>query len=339
MARRWVVSGLLALPLWFGFAGSSAGRTLPLLPLARGEVRVLLGDSPYWLPVSGPTELSLLAGPPRGSGSGLNAYVALQSDAQGCAGSASADHGRKLTFAGFFSGRFRLPRQSALAPTGGAEPGVYMAHAAATIAQHGRVRACVWIAPRPTSNARPAVQEIPLLNGLFAASVAALPDGQAGPSSTYSLDAVDVLRPFSYGVATTVCGATTRDPRQSVAAGDPASESLSLGSGNCPTDATTFSFFAAGGHSLGRLTYPLADAGAGPPVVVHLGACDLNAAAATTLAAARTYVAAVGCQVGRILKAPYDKALPRGYVTEAQVDGGIAQIAPRGTKIDLVLDG
>ncbi len=340
MPRRWVVSGLLAVLTSFGLAGSALGRTLPLLPLARGQIRVLLGDSPYWLPVSGTsTGLSLLSGPPRGSGRGLNAYVALQSDRQGCAGSANADHGRKLTFASFYSGRSRLPRLSALAPTGGAERGVYMAQASTTVTQRGRVRACVWLASQPSANTRPVVQEIPLLNGLFAASVAALPTGQAGPPSSYAVDAVDVQKPFSYGVSTTVCGVTTRDPRQQVAVGEPASDSVTIGSGNCPADASTFSFFAAGGRSLGRLTYTMADASASAPVIAHAGACDLNAVAGTTLAAAQTYVAAVGCRVGRLLKAPYDKTLPRGYVTEAQVDGGIAQIAPRGTKVDLVLDG
>jgi hypothetical protein len=329
----------LALALPLGTAGSALARTLPLLPLAHGQVRVLLGDSPYWLPVSGATGLSLLAGSPRGSGSGLNAYIALQSDAQPCARSANADHGRKLTFNGFFSARFRLPRLSPLAPTGGAQRGVYMAQASTTVAQHGRVRACIWIAPQPTSNARPAVQEIPLLNGLFAASVAALPDGQAGPPSSYSVDAVDVLKPFSYRVSTTVCGTTTSDPRQSVAAGDQASASVTIGSGNCPADASTFSFSAARGRSLGKLIYTVADAGASPLVVAHLGACDLNGAAPTTQAAAKAYVAAVGCRVGRLLRAPRDKSLPRGYVSEVQVDGGIAQIAPRGTKVDLVING
>jgi hypothetical protein len=201
------------------------------------------------------------------------------------------------------------------------------------------VRACVWLASSPTTSTRPVVQEIPLLNGLFAASVAALPTAQAGPPSSYSVDAVDVQKPFSYGVATTVCGVTTRDPRQQVAVGEPASDSVTIGSGNCPADASTFSFFASGGHSLGRLTYTVADASTSPPLVAHAGACDLNSVAGTTLTAAQTYVVAVGCRVGRLLKAPYDKALPRGYVTEAQIDGGIAQIAPRGTKVDLVLDG
>jgi hypothetical protein len=214
-----------------------------------------------------------------------------------------------------------------------------MANASTTVAQRGQARACVWLASAPRTNTRPVVQEIPLLNGLFAASVAALPDGQAGPPTSYSVDAVDVLRPFSYGVATTVCGATTSDPRQHVAVGEPASDSVTIGSGNCPADASTFSFFAAGGRSLGRLTYTLADASASPPIVAHAGACDLNGAAATTLPAAEAYVGAVGCRVGRLLRAPYDKTLPRGYVTEAQVDGGIAQIAPPGTKVDLVLDG
>ncbi len=330
---------MLASLLVLGSGSAALGRTLPLLPLAHGQVRVLLGDSPYWLPVSGATELSLIAGPTRGSGKGLNAYVALQSDAQGCARSAGADHGRMLTFPSFFSGRFLLPRLSALAPNGGAERGIHLAQTSATITQRGRVRACVWIAPKPTTNTRPVVQEIPLLNGLFAASAAALPDGSTGPPSSYSVDGIYVGRALRFDVATTVCGLTTHDPSQSVAVGDRASESITIGSGDCPADASTFSFFATGGRSLGKLTYTLADAAASPLVVGHLGACDLNGAAATTLAAAQTYVGAVGCRVGRLLRAPYDHAFPRGYVTEAQVDGGIAEIAPRGTKVDLVVDG
>jgi hypothetical protein len=331
---------LLTSLLGFGIVGSAAARTLPLLPLARGQVRVLLGDSPYWLPVSGrATQLSLLAGPARGGQRGLNAYVALQSDAQRCAASARSDRGAKLTFAAFFSGRSLLPAQSPLAPDGGAERGVYAATASTTVRQRGQVRACIWIARKPTARTRPIIQEIPLLNGLFAASVAALPGGHRGAPSSYSADGVYVLKPFSYDVATTVCGTTTTDPRQSVAAGAQASELVAIGSGDCATDASTFSFFGAGGRSLGQLSYTVAQASARPFVVAHLGACDLNGAAATTLAAAESYIGAVGCRVGRILRSPYDKALARGAVAEVQVDGGIAQIAPLGTTVDLVVDG
>lgn len=329
----------MALVASLAVAGTAQALKLPLLPLARGHVRVLLGAQPYWMPVSGRTTLTLLAGPATRRQKALNAYIALHRAGQSCAASAKGDTASKLTFTSFFSGANVLPPVNPLAPNGGGERGVAAASEAVTVRQRGTVRACVWLAKQPATRTRAIVQQIPLLDGLFAASVAALPAGLHGAPTSFSLDGFSVGSGFRYRVTSTVCGASTTDQMQSVASETQATELVSIGSGNCPSDTWAFSFTTPKGRSRGSISYALADFTATPWVIGHLGACDLTGATATTLAAARAFVAGVGCRVGRVLTQPYDKAVPRGMVSMVQVDGGVAQIAPPGTTVDLVVDG
>jgi hypothetical protein len=70
-----------------------------------------------------------------------------------------------------------------------------------------------------------------------------------------------------------------------------------------------------------------------------VGGCDLNGVGGLSLGDARRYVSAVGCRVARVLTAPHSSTVPRGDATAAQVDGGIAPVAPPGTSVDLVVNG
>jgi hypothetical protein len=323
---------LLALP------GGALARRLPLLPLGRGQLTVLLGQTAQWQPEAGAAQtLTLIGGAPRSRhAGGLNAYVALQSASRACAGSARADHARLLTIGGFYRSGNLVRRGSALAPDGGAGRGAHAASAdAGVLHERGSVRACVWLARQPGARARPTSQLIPLLNGLFAAAVWPTP----APARGYSLDAGAVGTGFSYSVSSVVCGSPHSGSRTRVAAGDEAADTISIGSLDCPTDGSSFNFFGSGGSALGAIVYTAAEAVGSPAVIGHLGGCDLDGLAGMSLAAARRYVAAVGCRTGRVLTAPFDSSLARGLVAEAQVDGGQATLAPAGTAVDLVTDG
>ena len=76
-----------------------------------------------------------------------------------------------------------------------------------------------------------------------------------------------------------------------------------------------------------------------PPVVQHAGACELDPVTGTPLADAEQYVQADGCAVADVLVAPTQSGIPRGSVIDAQVDGGIAEVAPAGGAVDLVIAG
>jgi hypothetical protein len=337
--RRGVLTAVVLASLGLAATASRSASATPLLALHRGQVVVLIGQQPQWLPVSGrPTELTLLAGPPAPGAGRLAAYVAVQPAARSCAASASADHGQKVSFPRFFAAANLVQPGDPLAPSGGSAHGVRAAVAAITLHQPAAAQACVWIASRPSATARPIAQPITMLNGLFAASVTAAPTAGAGLSHAYSLAAIDVGRAFSYGVSRIVCGRNAIDPAQRVAAAIEATADFSVGTADCPDDETTFSF-TAGGGSLGTLTYPLVGVVANPPVVARLGGCELGQAAGMTVPGAEAYLLADGCSVGRVLTAPYDGALPRGAVAMFQVDGGVAEVAPAGTAVDIIRNG
>lgn len=318
--------------------------TLPLLPLTRGQLLVSLGDPPQWLPEAGvPIGLTVFSGAPRHAhAAALNAYIALQAPTKECAATPRADRpGRLLEVPHLYEAGHLLSATSPFTPGGGAEAGDYAATlSGVVIHQSGSVRACVWLARKTTQRGLAAVQNIQLLNGLFAASVSAVPS--ASPThgdQTYTMNAISVGGPLTVSAATSQCGTRSSDPPQTVADGEVASESFAYGKASCPTDGSTFKFSAPNQRSLGTLTYTLAQASAAPPEVSSLGACELDALTVTTLAAAEQYLEDVGCRVGRLLVSPRQTGVPRGSVLEAQVDGGVAEIAPRGTAVDLVLNG
>jgi hypothetical protein len=339
MLRRLMpVTALLAV-LIATAAASTAGAT-QLLPLARGQLRVLLGPSGEWQPQAGlPLTLTLLAGPPRTRhAQSLRAFVAIQPVGQSCARSPAGDHHRLLDLGAIYrDGTLVANQSSPLAPLGGATRGVHAAsvNGVELSGKASSVLACTWLDTTARKPARATAQQIPLLGGLFAAAVWA-----AGtPASAYSLDALSVGNGFAYQTSSEFCGRTSNGPQASVPAGHEAALQVSITSIDCPVDGSTFTFVGPGGTALGTIQYTLTNANAVPAVIGHAGACDLAGVAGMSVAAARRYVATVGCSVGRVLTAPADGALARGTVTAAQVDGGIAPIAPDGTKVDLVTDG
>jgi hypothetical protein len=341
MSRR-LVAVLAVLGLVPALPAAAAPRTQPLLPLARGQVDVSLGTPPEWRPESGrPLTLTLFAGRPAASSAAArrdNGYVALQPVARGCARSAAADGIRPLHVirALYSGGRLISVRGSLFAPAGGAAPGDYEADLPGVVVrQHGAVRVCVWIARSPRRGGLAGRQDLPLLDGLFAASVAVLP---GGPAREYSLSAVDVGREFRYTTVTHACGRTTTEAPLGVEDGGLGAESVSYSARACPGDGSVFSF-TSGGRSLGSLTYTVQQAAAAPPAIAALGGCELGPVDGAPPEFAIRYVQAAGCTVARVLTQPYSPDVPRGHVVEAQVDGGVAEVAPSATAVDLVVNG
>jgi hypothetical protein len=325
-------------------AGSAGTAPLhPLLPFARGQLKVLLGQGPSWQPVAGtPLTLTLFSGRPRPRVSAkTNAYITLQSPSQRCARSAKGDHhAQRLEIPSYYVATHLVTKTSIFTPGGGAAAGTYAVSLSGVIVSGvGSVRVCVWLANKPKVKTRPYSQTIPLIGGLFAASVSNVPALGISGSGAYALNAVYVARSFNYSVSTERCGTDEVDPAQSVAPGALAAESISLLRQPCAGDESVFSFTAPGRGALGSITYTATQAMTNPAGVGVLGGCELDPITVTKLSVATAYVVADGCKVGRLLVAPDDPTLPRGAVTEAQVDGGIAEVAPAGTTVDLVLNG
>lgn len=324
-------------------AGSAVATPLqPLLPFARGQLKVLLGQGPSWQPVAGtPLTLTLFSGRPRrGVSAKTNAYITLQSPRQRCARSAAGDHAHKLVIPAYYAATDLVSKTSIFTPGGGAAAGTYAAGLSGVIVSGvGSVRACVWLANKPKAKTRPYSQTIPLIGGLFAASVSDVPALGVSGSAAYALNAVYVARSFNYTVSTVRCGSDQVDPSQSVGPGALAAESISFPGQPCAGDDSVFTFTAPGRGALGSITYTSTEATTNPAGVGVLGGCELDPITVTRLAVAAAYVVADGCKVGRLLVAAVDPKLPRGAVTEAQVDGGIAEVAPAGSTVDLVLNG
>jgi hypothetical protein len=323
-------------------ARPASAHLLPLLPLARGQLIVSLGAPPQWLPVAGrPLTVTLFSGRPAlRRPAGVNAYISFQRTGRRCPASPAADRRNELVIPGYYARSHLVTATSSFAPGGGARAGDYeYGIPGVTVHQSGATRACVWLASKPTQHTRAHVQDIPLLNGLFAASVSNVPSDAPRSGTVYNVSAVDVARRFRYAISTENCGTTYHDGPHTVADGTIATAAITFGKVPCEGDGSTFTFTATSGRSLGTLTYTAADAVAVPAAVAVLGGCELDPVTVTTLADAEQYLAADGCQIGRVLVAPFQRGIRRGAVVEAQVDGGIASVAPRGTKVDLVLNG
>jgi hypothetical protein len=367
---RLTIRATLAALLCVAWAGATAAAqpptVKPLLPLARGGLLLSLGQPPAWQPVTGqPLTVTLFSGRPAVTPTtGLNAYIGLQSVVSACPASPRTEHGRLLTIDNYYQSADLLAPTSLFAPGGGAQAGDYQA-AIPNIALAGgdQLRACLWIGrnrrlrphrrghgkkrhePLPPGRIVPGkmvdgpiTQDIPLLDGLFAASVSDVPSAGAAQRATYTLDAAAVTRSFSYTVRTSQCGKTTAAPALQVAAGTLASEVVAVPGATCRGDGSQFAFTVAGA-SLGSIAYGPAQAEASPPTVIALGGCELDPVVGASVTAASRYVESDGCTVGNLLAAPFQAGLPRGAVIEAQVDGGVAELAPNGTRVDLVLNG
>jgi hypothetical protein len=317
-------------------------RTFSLLPFSRGQLLVSVGTPPSWQPVADqPTTVTLFSGRPAlRSKSGINAYVGFQRTTRRCPAKASQDSTHELTIANFYASSHLVTRSSPFAPGGGSQRGDYAVSVPDVVLTGSHaVKACIWLSKKPSKRSRATSQDIPLLNGMFAASVSNVPSASPGQGNAYTLDAVDVARTFSYSALTLECGTSYTDRPRSVAPGTLGTETISVLKSPCSGDGSTFSFSSGSGASLGRLAYPAGDAIAAPPVAVPLGACELDPVTVTPVTDAEQYVESVGCSVGRLLVAAPERGIPRGAVVEAQVDGGIAQVAPRGSVVDPVLNG
>lgn len=254
----------------------AAGAT-PLLPLARGQLQVLLGNPSEWQPLSGsPLRVTLIAGPPRGH-LGDSAYITLQRTGVRCASSPAAAHAQ-LRLADYYSSTDLLSRQrSDLAPNGGTQSGDYAATLDSIVVHpRGQVRACVWLARTANSQSHPFTETIPLLNGLFGATVSAAPAGAGGMPGAYAMDARSAGRTFAYSVASDVCGSLSGSGRTTVPTDDAADFTVSVNATDCPIDGSRFSFFTPAGRTLGSIAYSDGEAAASTPAIAHLGGCDLN---------------------------------------------------------------
>lgn len=323
-------------------AHASQARVLPLLPFAPGQLVVSLGNPPSWQPVAGqPLTMTLFSGRPVSRrASRQNAYVGFQSAARRCPATPAGEHAHLLSIDRYYKSENRVTGSSPFTPGGGAAAGDYQASIPGVVIHGARtIRACIWLSSSTRRRAPATVQDIPLLTGMFAASVSNVPSAISGAGRAYTLNAVHVAKQFSYSVTTRECGARYRTATKRVAPGTLATESVSFLASPCTGDASQVNFTAAAGGSLGALSYTPAQATSTPPTVAAVGACELDPVTATKLSDAVSYVQSDGCLVGNILAAPFRSGIPRGAVVEAQVDGGIAEIAPKGTVVDLVLNG
>jgi hypothetical protein len=330
----------------------------PLLSLAPGHFSVSLGPAaPEWLPLSGrPETLTLIAGRPRSRGAArANAYVGVIPATARCGATPSASDRPFLTFPAFFSAADSARQITPFTPDGGAAGGTFLASGGSVHLPAGRaVRACIWLGSSPGAGVRPhrhrhhrgpaqagahlaASEQIGLLNDAFAASVSNLTGAGPGHGGVL-MSAISGGHRFTYRTTRLVCGATATDPPVSVPAATPASAEISIGPSPCTSDATTFAFSVAGG---GRrtLTYPVTDALADPPVSVGTGGCELDPLTGARLAAALSYLAADGCRLAGLQVTPFRGPLGRGTVAWAAVNGGVAELAPAGSAVTLVLNG
>jgi hypothetical protein len=338
LAAAWAV----ALALLAGAGRSQAQSSpqppvAPLLALARGQLLASLGTPPQWLPESGvPTTLTLFAGPRSDAGLANNAYIALQRASRRCARSAAGDHATLITLTTpFVSANLILHERGS--PWAGAPKDVYaLTVGPLTLHEARAVRVCVWLAPTPRARALALSQSIPLLNGLFAASVSTLANPSGG---AYTLDAIDVGRVFSYSIATLNCGDHYADTSGPVSDGQLATDSIAIGTNPCAGDGSIYTFTAANGSEIGTLGFSITQAVSPQPVVAAIGGCELDPIAGTPVNIAEGYVEAVGCRVKQLIVGPYSTSLPRGSVVEAQVTGGLAEVAPRGAAVDLEING
>jgi hypothetical protein len=313
----------------------------PLLPLHRGQLVVSLGPPGQWLPESGtPTSLTLLSGAPRSPRAVAdNAYIALQRTTRACGHTPARDREPLRVIPAFYAHHDLISAQPG-SPYAGAQAGDYAAAVSGiVITESKRVRACVWIASGPTSRGLASSYVIRLLNGLFAASVSTLPNAGTSADGAYTLDAIDVGREFAYAVTTLQCGDHYRDASSAIPDGQLASDSVAIETYPCAGDGSTYAFTRVGGRKLATLTYTETQATAPAPEISSAGGCELDPLTVVPLDVAGAYLQAVGCRIGRLLIAPYERAFPLGAVMEAQVDGGLAEVAPAGTAVDLELNG
>jgi hypothetical protein len=338
-------------------AGAKTNRhitTVALLALPRGSFEISLGEAPEWMPLSGTAQtLTLIAGAPAKPGfSADNAYVGFISRGARCADTPVASKAPYSTLEHFFDRAHNGSHAGVFAPNGGA-PGSSFVDSVPEVVVHQSTaaRACIWLAkdagaklvkrskkrkkPKRVASSLVTSIVVPLLNRTFAASVSNLSGATPG-SGGYSMYAIDGAHVFRYTDATVQCGAKSSDAA-TVAAGTPGSESIAVSTAPCSTDESTFRFT---GHDVNRrLGYSIADAIASPAVTVTLGGCELDPLTGATLIAAKAYLTAVGCRLGKIEVTPYQKTLTRGAVAWASVDGGVAELAPAQTTVDLVLNG
>ncbi len=351
-----VASAVAALVVVLGaVAGAHTTRhvkTEPLLALTRGSFEISLGDAPAWMPLSGtPQTLTLIGGAPaRASFSTDNAYVGFTGRGARCAATPAASKATYSTLANFFSSAHTGAHAGVFAPDGGAPKSSYIDSVAKVVVhQSSAARVCIWLAKdagptgatkrskhkKPVPRSLVASIVVPLLNRTFAASVSNLAGATPG-NGGYSMYAIDGGHAFRYRVDTVQCGAKSSDAA-TISAGTPASESIAISVAPCTGDESSFTF--SGRDVNARLSYRIADVTASPAVTVKVGGCELDPVTGTTLTAAESYLTAVGCRLGKIEITPYQKTLTRGDVAWAAVDGGVAELAPAGTTVDLVVNG
>jgi hypothetical protein len=357
-------TGVGALSAAAGAHTSRQVKTAPILSLAPGALEISLGEAPAWLPLSHTAQtLTLISGAPTVAHPGRdNAYVGFVAANATCAPNPSASRRPYYELPDFYAAADSAATHAGVfAPDGGAPATTYLASIHdVVITQSTGVRACIWLAPgdgavvtpKPTHTSkhkhkrrrkklRPvrslaATQLVPLLNNTFAASVSNLSGATPG-NGGYTMYAMDGGRPFSFRVSTSQCGRTSNDPSQAVPAGTPASETVSISTSPCTMDESTFTF--TGGGESRAILYPITDALAAPAVSLGLSGCELDPLTGVTLTAAEQYLTSVGCTLGQVEVTPYVRTLPRGAVSWASVDGGVAELAPAQTVVDLVLNG
>ncbi len=318
-------------------------KTSSLEPLARGQLQLSLGTPPQWLPVSGtPLTATLFSGAAKIHSTTAAAFLAFQRSSKRCAATPDADKETLHEIPDYYVSAHLLSRQSSpFAPNGGTTPGTYAASVGDVVidVRGSSARACIWMTADVKSKRRDLVSSatVPLLNATFAASVSDLPQYNGSTlvnTGAYTVNAIAGGRSVTTRAVTTECGTTTTDT-QTAAAGEPATETIALAATPCAGDHTKFGF--SGGF--GSLNYTALEAQLTPPAVARTGGCELDPVTGTSVPLAVDYVLADGCSVGQILVSPYRAGIARGAVIEAEVDGGVAELAPRSTKVALVTNG
>lgn len=226
------------------------------------------------------------------------------------------------------------------------------------------IRVCMWItatrstAPdafKPSRRVKPFSTTINVYGDLFGASAALY--GTLAPPLTAGSFEINSLATFPFN---SVHIEPNRDPGcpppmteagLSYSYSDPLEDALFHGAGGVDIggisdlcDDNIFNFSRIDGSALGSINYDsrVTTPAPGGAAILHLGACALTtgALAERTPDEAATFLRAVGCVPGSVVTSPRRVfGYADGSVVRFHVDGAQAQLAPPGTRVDMVVNG
>ena len=228
----------------------------------------------------------------------------------------------------------------------------------------GVIRVCLWtwkVGARPTARdlrpsrrVEPFSTTVQLYGDLFGAA-AALHGSMAPPQGSGTFDTPGTFSfnsratfPFNTVHASYLdpgCGPPMIDASLSGYYFAPNGDALFHGKGQnyiggiselCDDNVVTFSHLD--GSALGSISFDSSVTKTVPASILHAGACELSTGTTNrTPDEAAQYLLAVGCVPGSVVTSPYAIGGADGSVVRFHVDGAHAQLAPLGTRVDMVV--